>query len=53
MRRLKHEDGRATDDVVLRDADRKLDEVERAAAIAERRLQVVEARANVYSRRRA
>ena len=51
MRKLKHDNGRA-DDVVLRDADEKVERVERAAAIAERRLRVVEARANAYARNR-
>lgn len=52
MRKLKHENGRA-DDVVLRDADAKVERVERAAEDAERRLQLVEARAHIYSRRAA
>lgn len=50
MRKLTHyEDGEA-EDVVIQHADEKVEQVERAAAIAERRLKLVEARANIYSR---
>lgn len=49
MRKLKHDNGRA-DDVVIRDADVKVERVTTAAAEAERRLRLVEARARVYSR---